>query len=504
MNNDAEKDGLISNSLVQEKVEELLRTRIGLNPNSIGSRSILRAVNRGMRTGKMRGLVDYLNELQERPELFKALVESIVVPETSFFRNRASFVFLRQWISQAWTRGRVLRVLSVPCSTGEEPYSIAITLREEGLAMEDFHIDAVDISEQAIAKARQGVYSPYAFRRQNHRSNDKYFTLNVLDTEKKVQKIERSANMRREQRRRIQRYHLVESIKEKVNFLQGNLLSSGLLVHQPPYDIIFCRNLLIYFDREARKKTMAFFNRKLKPGGLLFVGYAETGLIDSEHYRAVPYPQTFAYYRREAAKADSLQDISSAATRSARSFNQKRKRPAEVAPVFGLPAPLAKDPLARNPLAKDLLTEDLPIGDLQIEDIKGSKSVCSPVAQELCSVLPRKLEISSNLVAPHCSAALAIAQQLADSGAVKKAAEQCDKYLAAFPTDAKAYLLRGELYQAMNELPEAEGCFRKAIYLSPQLYEALVHLMLLKEAQGDLDEATIIRNRIKRLEEIIL
>ncbi|MEL7522616.1 MAG: CheR family methyltransferase, partial [Cyanobacteria bacterium J06553_1] len=157
---------------VQREIEELLRQKIGLNPQSVGARSIVRAVKRGMRVGKMQALSDYLAGLQSSDALFEALVESIVVPETSFFRNRASFVFLRQWISQEWSKitqkkslKRPLRVLSIPCSTGEEPYSIAITLLEEALKPNEFQIDAVDISEQALEKAKQGVYSPYAFRR---------------------------------------------------------------------------------------------------------------------------------------------------------------------------------------------------------------------------------------------------------------------------------------------------------------------------------------------------
>ena len=115
----------MDDDLVQSQVEELLRQKIGLNPDSVGSRSILRAVRKGMRSGKMQATSDYLKGLQETPEVFKALVESVVVPETSFFRNRASFVFLRQWIAQEWLKRAVkrpIRVLSIPCSTGEEPY----------------------------------------------------------------------------------------------------------------------------------------------------------------------------------------------------------------------------------------------------------------------------------------------------------------------------------------------------------------------------------------------
>lgn len=273
--------------IIRREIENMLRQKIGLNPESVGSRSILRAVKKGMRSGKMQGLSDYLDGLQASPETFEALVESVVVPETSFFRNRASFVFLRQWVAHEWKGERPLRVLSLPCSTGEEPYSIAITLLEEGLGLEDFHIDAVDISAAALKKAKQGIYSPFAFRRQTYRSDDKYFTLGMPEGVTQGRRI-------------TQRYYLSDTVRDKVNFCQGNVLNADLLSDQPPYDIVFCRNLLIYFDQEARDRTFAKLTQLIRPKGLLFLGYAETNMVDPEKYQAIPYPQTFAYQKRVA------------------------------------------------------------------------------------------------------------------------------------------------------------------------------------------------------------
>ena len=434
----------MDDDLVQSQVEELLRQKIGLNPDSVGSRSILRAVRKGMRSGKMQATSDYLKGLQETPEVFKALVESVVVPETSFFRNRASFVFLRQWIAQEWLKRAVkrpIRVLSIPCSTGEEPYSIAIALREEGLAFDEFCIDAVDISEQAIAKAKKGVYSPYAFRRQTYRSDDKYFTLKTPQNYSGT--------------RSVQRYHLNKEIRESVTFIQGNLLSEGLLAHRPLYDVIFCRNLLIYFDAAARDCAMAFFDRMLRPQGLLFLGYAETGLIDTKCYKPVPYPQTFAYSRQPNTFAAQPSSFGV-------SYNESTSEP-------------------RSHL------ESCAVKDRAVED---------------CAVKePRTFrEVSARKVPSQPD--LAIAQQLADSGDIERAVEQCELYMQYRPADAKAHLLRGELYQARDDLSAAESCFEKAIYLDSQLVEALVHLMLIRESQGFLTDVEVLRERIRRLEKM--
>mgnify|MGYP001791190288 CR=1 FL=1 len=273
---------------IRREIENMLRQKIGLNPDSVGSRSILRAVKRGMRTGKMQGLSDYWSSLNDSSSSFSSLVDAVVVPETSFFRNRASFVFLRQWVSQYKGRETPLRVLSLPCSTGEEPYSIAIALLEEGLSFDDFHVDAVDISTPIIEKAKQGIYSPYAFRRQAYRDDDKYFSLGWPEGAARSN-------------RATQRYFLDASVREKVCFQQGNILDPWLLSAQPPYDIVFCRNLLTYFDAGARDRAFKKIDQLLRPNGLLFVGHAENNMVDTHHYQPVPYPQTFAYIKHQQA-----------------------------------------------------------------------------------------------------------------------------------------------------------------------------------------------------------
>ncbi len=272
------------------EIEALLRRRIGLDPQSVGSGTLSRAIKKGMRSSGTQTLLDYLSDLQNSPVQFDALVESVVVSETSFFHNRASFFFLRQWVAIEWSlikkadTARILRVLSLPCSTGEEPYSIAITLLE-GLSMDDFHIDGVDISLLALIKAKQGVYSPYAFRRQGYRSDDKYFSLGM-------------PRRNGQTKRAACRYFLVDSVRKKVDFRQGNVLDSQLLSDQLPYDVIFCRNLLIYLDQKARDRTFSKLDSLLRPNGLLFLGYAEADMANRQQYQPVPYSDTFAYYKR--------------------------------------------------------------------------------------------------------------------------------------------------------------------------------------------------------------
>jgi len=434
---------------IRNEIENLLRQRIGLNPESVGSRSILRAVKKGMRLGKMKGLADYWIGLQESPEQFESLVESVVVPETSFFRNRASFVFLRQWIAQEWKPaqvakrdvGRPLRVLSLPCSTGEEPFSIAITLLEEGLSLDDFEIDAVDISTMALEKARQGIYSPYAFRRQTYRSDDKYFVLGVPEGVSQGKRV-------------TQRYFLADSVRDKVSFRQGNVLDAQLLSDQAPYDIIFCRNLLIYFDREARDRTFVKLNQLLRSEGLLFLGYAETSMVDLQQYQPVPYPQTFAY--RKQGTLDSAQRL----------------------------APKIQSSFAFESNLR-------PVYSSVLEDEKNTV-LNSTESAELTGIEPLK--------SVNREVDLQMAQQLADRGDIQQAIALCDHYLKACPSSSVAHLLRGELHQTMGDDVAAEACFEKSIYLDPHQKSALMHLMFLKEQKRDFAGALVIRERLQRLE----
>ena len=454
--------------LIRHEIESMLRQKIGLNPESVGSRSILRAVKKGMRTGKMQGLTDYLSGLQASPQLFESLVESVVVPETSFFRNRASFVFLRQWIAHEWQGGQPLRVLSLPCSTGEEPYSITITLLEEGLGLDEFHIDAVDISARALEKAKQGIYSPYAFRRQTYRNDDKYFTLGMPEGVSQGRRI-------------TQRYFLTETVRNKVCFRQGNVLDPNLLIDQPPYDIIFCRNLLIYFDQDARDRTFQKLTQLLCPNGLLFLGYAETSMVDSQQYRPIPYPQTFAYRKNSVQAANSSTASSTA-----------ESTPSSVAKTTAIPS-LSNRVVSNREVSNNEVNLDHKTGHRNASPSAAPAVSASPESNLMASISvpPSQTDIDA--------ANLQSAQQLADKGEIEAASALCDRYLVMNPAEAAAHLLRGELHQASGNEQAAETCFEKAIYLDPHLSEALTHLMFLKEEKQDAEGAAVIKERIKRL-----
>src|SRR6476646_1464122 len=153
--------------MIQAAIENLLKQKIGLNAAAIGSNTIARSVRHRMAHCSLEDPVAYLSQLQTSTAELDALIETIVVPETWFFRDREPFVLLAHYVVSEWLPAhphQILRILSAPCSTGEEPYSIAIALLEAGLSASQFRIDAIDISQTALQKAQQAVYDEYSFR----------------------------------------------------------------------------------------------------------------------------------------------------------------------------------------------------------------------------------------------------------------------------------------------------------------------------------------------------
>ena len=151
----------------QEKIEELLARRIGLDPVAMGPHLILRAARRRMAELDVSDLREYAARLADSEAEQQALIEEVVVPESWFFRDERPFRRLADHARERWIaapRRPPLRILSIPCAGGPEPYSIAITLLDAGLPAGRFRIDAVDVSARLLEVARRGLYSANAFR----------------------------------------------------------------------------------------------------------------------------------------------------------------------------------------------------------------------------------------------------------------------------------------------------------------------------------------------------
>ncbi|NJL10117.1 MAG: hypothetical protein HC908_07960 [Calothrix sp. SM1_7_51] len=192
-----------------------------------------------------------------------------------FFRDRKPFDYLINYVRSHWLSkpNRIpYRLLSVPCSTGEEPYSIAMTLMEAGLSSNQFRIDAMDISKQVIVKAQQGIYGKNSFRGEDFVDRNRYF------------------------RQTSEGYEVCSFVRSTVNFQQSNILNLSSII-KAKYDIIFCRNLLIYLEPSACTQVFNILYSLLVTDGLLFVGSAETGKTPSNLFTSISQPSVFAYHQ---------------------------------------------------------------------------------------------------------------------------------------------------------------------------------------------------------------
>jgi two-component system CheB/CheR fusion protein len=241
-----------------EKVVVLLRAHTGNDFSCYKRNTLYRRIERRMGIHQIGRMAAYVRYLQENPQELDLLFKELLIGVTNFFRDPAAWEQLRAQVIPALlanrASGQVLRAWVPGCSTGEEAYSLAIVLQEaveELLPRERFtlQIFATDLDRDAIDKARQGVFPANIAADVSAGRLKRFFT-----------KEEHGYRVRKE-------------IREKVIFAAQNLIL------EPPFtklDILCCRNLLIYLTAEVQKKLIPLFHYSLTPGGILFLGSAET------------------------------------------------------------------------------------------------------------------------------------------------------------------------------------------------------------------------------------
>jgi chemotaxis protein methyltransferase WspC len=397
---------------VSDAVASLLARHLGLEVSSIGASALRAAITERAKARAVHADA-YPQLLSERAEL-AALVDEIVVPESWFFRDRVPFEHLAQHVSRLVRKGKHVRVLSAPCSTGEEPYSVAISLVELGITARNVTIDAIDVSPPLIAAAREGIYRKTSFRGVDDRIRAEYFTASD------------------------ETWQLAEAVREMVRFRSANLLAPDFLSGEAPYDVILCRNLLIYLTSDARATALARLGALLADGGFLVVGHAEALEVIDPRFKGVGVAGSFTYSLR----------------------TEER-----VAP------PPREKPVRR--------TTDRIVPPSTVREER-----TAPVKPLEKPALPRDL--------------LAEATALADRGELNVAAGLVEQHLEASGADGNAWSLLGTIRQASGDLVRAEECFSRALYCDPTMITVLVQLALLLDRRGDAKGAAQLRARAER------
>jgi chemotaxis protein methyltransferase CheR len=222
----------------------------------------------------------YYDYVTKEPAGRRELAECInclTTNETYFFRHREQIEYLVENIlpelRNQYKPDQKIRIWSVGCSSGEEPYSIAILLDKKlkQKQWDQIEIIASDINKTMIDRARQGIYNTYALQQMPKYDQDKYFQ---EDT-------------------KTGQYHIIQKIKDRVHFHQHNILD---IFRHGLFDVIICRNVFIYFNKESKERALQKILYHLKPKGFLIIGFAES-LID--HKLDFTYIKPTIYRRSE-------------------------------------------------------------------------------------------------------------------------------------------------------------------------------------------------------------
>ncbi|QJB57573.1 protein-glutamate O-methyltransferase CheR [Pseudodesulfovibrio sp. zrk46] len=234
----------------------------------------------------LRNFDEYYNYLRfdvgKEVEL-KRLFEVITTNETSFYRNPPQLkVFQEQVLTdvvkQARTKGRKMRIWSAGCSTGEEPYTISMIIHEllkSEVSQWDIKITANDLSERVLESARKGVYNDYTLRTTPPEVVKRYFA------------SDNGSNA------------IKADIKKLVQFGQINLKDRTQLRRVERSQIVFCRNVIIYFDDDMKKRVINAFYDNLLPGGYLVIGHSESLHNITRAFKPIHYPGAIIYKKEE-------------------------------------------------------------------------------------------------------------------------------------------------------------------------------------------------------------
>jgi chemotaxis protein methyltransferase CheR len=229
-----------------------------------------------------REYLDFLTARPNRDSEMRNLLNEITIGETCLFRSMPQIDALRKVVIPSLAEAKKklaftkLRFWSAGCSTGEESYTLAMILLEETQGLLKgwtFEVMATDLNDRSVAKAQEGVYNDYAVRNVPAEFMKKYFTKVGSD------------------------YRVADSVKTHITFSRLNMLDDSKMLFMRGLDVIFCCNVLIYFDGKSKTRTIQHFYNALLPNGYFFLGHSESLFGISEKFRLVHFPGATAYWK---------------------------------------------------------------------------------------------------------------------------------------------------------------------------------------------------------------
>jgi chemotaxis protein methyltransferase CheR len=444
----------------------LLKERVGLHIRQDGHSALRIAVTariEELRESAPDGAA-YLATLRSSAgdEELRRLLPLVTVGKTSFFRDERQFraldALLPSLVARARGGGRRIAIWSAGCATGEEPYSIAMALAEAGAEPEHVELLATDVNPEAVAQATRGMYDARRMRDIPERLRERHFD------------------------RDGERFHVRAALRRYIAAIRPHNLVSAVFPRPTDggWDVIFCRNVIIYFDTPTTQGVLTQFHNALAPGGYLFLGYSESLFRLFEGFELTEVAEAFLYRRPDAG------------LRITPPPRPKPMRP--VVPVPSAPPVVRHVELRRDagPLAPALeptLTPSRPGAPLAPQEyLDGAVALFAEgrfgAAREL---LERLLEKGGE--------DLAVRLTLANLYGVLRETERAREcYVAALqlePLSAEAHLFYGIHLLAGGEAEPAALELSRALFLDPDLALAHYYLGRCREAQRDVARARL-------------
>ena len=424
-----------------------------------------------LRIGSFREYFEYLTENQDNRQELQKLLPFLTIGETYFFRYHAHFEALKHILAAGCEgRGRQrLRLWSAGCSTGEEPYSLAITVMETfpDWRERDIRVLATDINNRSLKKARDGVYGAWAMRVIEKDRLERYFT-------------------------RIGKSYLInDDVKSLVDFSHLNLQADDFPSADGEFreiDAVFCRNVMIYFPLATTRNVVEKIAATLRPGGCLFLGHAETLSQISSRFERHSHAGS-CYYRERKDRPLLLRRETPALTVPASEL--KVVRPLTHAIPSAPTSPLSsrgqlrgRTPAKPEPDPEELYKKAETLFEAE-EFPKASEALA-----ELFRIKP-----------DHTGALVLQGFILANNGRFEEALTLCARALKIDDLLPEAFFLKGLLLDMNDSLAAAVEEYRKTILLRMEFVMSHYHLGRLyyrlgKETEG----ARELRNTLKLLE----
>ncbi|MGE3333397.1 MAG: CheR family methyltransferase [Rhodospirillaceae bacterium] len=455
----------LDNAADVDKFRSLILARLGLNFDETKFGFLAEVIQTRLQETRL-SPSDYLHRLENsgaESEL-SSLATKLTVPETYFFRNKDQFRALREAAipKRTLARGdtRIMNVLSAGCASGEEPYSLAMTLMGMMDPSWNWTVRAIDINTNVLKKARRGRYTTWALRETSDEDVRRWFRQEEKD------------------------YVLDERVRKSVAFQECNLMADNFDVwEQARYDIIFCRNVLMYFSPEQARKVVAKIAHALTPGGFLFLGHAETlrGLSEEFHLRHTH--DAFYYERKQAGETVSAAAFAAFPAYTAppvpapslsedwiQSIHRASERVQALsthtdAPPTAVSAPPPLPPLPRK--APDMTPVFAMIHSDRFAD-----------ALDFLAALPNEVSNDPDVL-------LVQAMLLAHSGKTKDAETVCERLLAIDEMSASAHHVLALCRESAADIPKAMEHDRIAAYLDPTFAMPHLHMGLMGRRTGN-------------------